>query len=64
LGARKLERKGKSVGMATALGHGLWAFFRIYIIKRGFWMDGRVLYWLLAILKAHFTVTQRLLLQK
>lgn len=39
LGARKLERKGKSVGMATALGHGLWAFFRIYIIKRGF-LDG------------------------
>ena len=39
LGARKLERKGKSVGMATALGHGLWAFFRIYIIKHGF-LDG------------------------
>jgi len=39
LGARKLERKGKSVGMAAALGHGLWAFFRIYIIKRGF-LDG------------------------
>lgn len=39
LGARKLERKGKSFGMGTALVHGLWAFFRIYIIKRGF-LDG------------------------
>jgi glycosyltransferase involved in cell wall biosynthesis len=39
LGARKLERKGKPVSMATALGHGLWAFFRIYVIKRGF-LDG------------------------
>lgn len=39
LGARKLERKGKNVSMAAALGHGLWAFFRIYVIKRGF-LDG------------------------
>lgn len=39
LGARKLERKGKHLGMGTALVHGLWAFFRIYVIKRGF-LDG------------------------
>lgn len=39
LGARKLERKGKRVGMGTALVHGLWAFFRIYVLKRGF-LDG------------------------
>ena len=39
LGARKLERKGKPVSMAKALGHGLWAFFRIYVIKLGF-LDG------------------------
>jgi glycosyltransferase involved in cell wall biosynthesis len=39
LGARKLERKGKNFGMGTALVHGLWAFFRIYVIKRGF-LDG------------------------
>lgn len=39
LGARKLERKGKKVSMGAALGHGLWAFFRIYVIKRGF-LDG------------------------
>lgn len=39
LGARKLERKGKRVGMGTALLHGVWAFIRIYVIKRGF-LDG------------------------
>ena len=39
LGARKLERSGKPVGMGTALGHGLWAFFRIYVLKLGF-LDG------------------------
>jgi glycosyltransferase involved in cell wall biosynthesis len=39
LGARKLERKGKPISMRTALLHGIWAFIRIYIIKRGF-LDG------------------------
>lgn len=39
LGARKLERSGKAAGMGTALGHGLWAFFRIYVLKLGF-LDG------------------------
>jgi hypothetical protein len=39
LGACKLERKGKPVSMATALGQGLWAFFRIYVIKCGFLDD-------------------------
>lgn len=39
LGARKLERRKKRFGMGTALVHGLWAFFRIYVIKRGF-LDG------------------------
>jgi len=39
LGARKLTRKNKPVGMGTALIHGAWAFFRIYILKRGF-LDG------------------------
>lgn len=39
LGARKLARRGKPVSMGAALGHGLWAFFRIYVIKRGF-LDG------------------------
>ena len=39
LGALKLSRKGKPVSMLTALFHGLWAFFRIYVIKLGF-LDG------------------------
>ncbi|MCK9607108.1 MAG: glycosyltransferase family 2 protein [Methylomonas sp.] len=39
LGARKLERSGKPVTMGTALGHGLWAFIRIYVLKLGF-LDG------------------------
>ena len=39
LGARKLERQGKPIGMGTALIHGLWAFFRIYVLKLGF-LDG------------------------
>lgn len=39
LGARKIKRQGKSVGMGTALIHGLWAFFRIYVLKLGF-LDG------------------------
>lgn len=39
LGAHKLERNGKPVSMRTALIHGLWAFFRIYVLKLGF-LDG------------------------
>ncbi|MEA2991841.1 MAG: hypothetical protein QOD40_761 [Alphaproteobacteria bacterium] len=34
LGARKLARK--RVSMGSALGHGLWAFIKHYIFKRGF----------------------------
>jgi glycosyltransferase involved in cell wall biosynthesis len=37
LGAPKLE--GKTVTMASALGHGLWAFLKHYFFKRGF-IDG------------------------
>src|SRR5581483_6909708 len=37
LGAAKLV--GKRVSMASALGHGLWAFLKHYIFKRGF-IDG------------------------
>ncbi len=39
LGARKLERNNRQVTMGDALLHGLWAFFRIYVLKRGF-LDG------------------------
>lgn len=39
LGARKIERNNRQVTMGDALLHGLWAFFRIYVLKRGF-LDG------------------------
>lgn len=39
-GARDLERKGKRGGIAAGIGHGLWRFFCMYILKRGF-LDGR-----------------------
>lgn len=39
LGADKLARTGRSSSMGKALLHGLWAFVRIYILKRGF-LDG------------------------
>jgi len=39
LGADKLEQKGTRASMLIALLHGLGAFFRIYVLKRGF-LDG------------------------
>ena len=39
LGAIKLERNNVSAGMGKALARGLWAFFRIYILKLGI-LDG------------------------
>jgi glycosyltransferase involved in cell wall biosynthesis len=39
LGAEKLARKGRKATMGTALLHGLWAFFHMYILKRGI-LDG------------------------
>lgn len=39
-GARDLERKGKRGGVAAGLGHGLWRFISMYVMKRGF-LDGR-----------------------
>ena len=39
LGAEKLNAKGVRGGMAKALGHGIWAFVRIYLFKLGF-LDG------------------------
>ncbi|WP_082522101.1 glycosyltransferase family 2 protein [Ramlibacter sp. Leaf400] len=38
-GARDLQRRGKRGSLAKALGHGLWAFFRTYVLRRGF-LDG------------------------
>ena len=39
--ARDRVRAGKRGGLASALGHGLWAFIRCYLLKRGF-LDGRL----------------------
>lgn len=39
LGARKLDMKGREGSMGRALTHALWAFFQIYVLKRGF-LDG------------------------
>ena len=38
--ARDLNARGKSGSLSKAIGHGLWAFFRTYIIRRGF-LDGK-----------------------
>jgi glycosyltransferase involved in cell wall biosynthesis len=38
--AQDQARNGRSGGLASALGHGLWAFVRCYLLKRGF-LDGR-----------------------
>lgn len=39
--AKDLLAKGRQGGLTTALLHGLWAFVRTYVIKRGF-LDGRL----------------------
>jgi hypothetical protein len=40
-GARDLHRRGVKGSPGKALGHGLWAFLRTYLFKRGF-LDGRL----------------------
>jgi glycosyltransferase involved in cell wall biosynthesis len=39
-GARMLAERGRRASLGTAIAHGLWAFIRTYILKRGF-LDGR-----------------------
>jgi glycosyltransferase involved in cell wall biosynthesis len=39
LGAEKLSQRGRRAGMFTALSRGLWAFFHMYILKKGI-LDG------------------------
>lgn len=39
LGAQKLDDQGRQAGMASALSHGIWAFFHQYLFKLGF-LDG------------------------
>ncbi len=38
--ARMMFARGKRATPLSALGHGLWTFIRIYVIRRGF-LDGR-----------------------
>ena len=39
--AQDKVRRGARGGLGAALGHGLWAFVRCYLVKRGF-LDGRL----------------------
>lgn len=39
--ARDLRRRGRPGGLGRALGHGLWAFVRTWVLRRGF-LDGRL----------------------
>ncbi len=39
LGAKKLNQDGRRAGMATALVHGCWSFFHMYVLKKGI-LDG------------------------
>lgn len=40
-GAQVAFAKGKKASLSKALTHGLWAFFRTYVLRRGF-LDGRM----------------------
>lgn len=40
-GAAKLAARGRSASLSTAIGKSLWAFFRTYVLRRGF-LDGRL----------------------
>ena len=40
-GAQILSARGKKASLTKALGHGLWAFFRTYVLRLGF-LDGRM----------------------
>lgn len=49
--AQDQRRGGKQGGLGKAIGHGLWAFVRSYVIRRGF-LDGKIGF-VLAVLDAH-----------
>ena len=53
LGAQQAFARGERAGLMTALGHGFWAFFRTYVLRRGFLDGGQGL--LLAVSNAHTT---------
>ena len=39
-GAEMLHRQGRRASLVSAIGHGLWAFLRTYVLRAGF-LDGR-----------------------
>ena len=39
-GAQRLHEDGRRSGLARAVGHGVWTFFRTYVLRAGF-LDGR-----------------------
>ncbi len=53
LGAQQAFERGERAGLLKALGHGFWAFFRTYVLRRGFLDGGQGL--LLAVSNAHTT---------
>lgn len=40
-GAQAMRQRGKEASLYAALGHGAWAFFRTYVVRRGF-LDGQL----------------------
>lgn len=40
-GALMLQKKGRSASIGKAIAHGVWAFFRTYVLRRGF-LDGQM----------------------
>lgn len=40
-GALGMSKRGKTASLWSAIGHGAWAFFRTYVIRRGF-LDGQM----------------------
>ena len=40
-GALAMHAKGKTASLWSAIGHGVWAFFRTYVLRRGF-LDGQL----------------------
>ncbi len=40
-GALSMQKKGRSANLWSALGHGVWAFFRTYFLRLGF-LDGQL----------------------
>ncbi|MBK9440963.1 MAG: glycosyltransferase family 2 protein [Comamonadaceae bacterium] len=40
-GSQAMVTKGKNASLTAAVGHGLWAFFRTYVLRRGF-LDGQL----------------------